>query len=158
MPGTTDVRTRPMSVDRTRRFAIIRPDYFRRYGEIRYSQKVLRNRRFFSAYTHSYSWIFLKFGNDFFSTETDARDFNIFVNGKFMRKYEVVWVESLEDFKRANFRNFLIIHRGAFKFYDIDTYCCKAEFIIYSVKINSTAITRLVGHYRYINRFMLMNL
>lgn len=72
-----------------------------------------------------------------------------------MRNCEAVWVE---NFKRVNFRIFLIICPGAFKFHDIDTWCCKAEFIIYSMEINSTVVTRLVGHYRHINRLMLMNL
>lgn len=69
-----------------------------------------------------------------------------------------VWLCRLRILRESISESFSLSTSSAFKFHDIDTWCCKAESIIYSMKINSTMVTRLVGHYRHINRSMLMNL
>lgn len=144
-----------MPVDRIRRFAIIRPYYFRQYGEIVLRATENENRHFYSAFI-SVNFFFNLILN--FSRRKcwihviEASTFLLREN--FCESARPCELRIWRTLKEAIFQNFSRYH-DAFKFHD--TWCCKAKFIIYSMKINNM-VTRLAGHYRSINRFMLMNL
>lgn len=145
-----------MSVDRIRRFAIIRPYYFRQYGKIRYDEFYGRWRIRIATFILIGKFFFnliLNFSRQKYWIHAIAASTSLLRENscESVRPCELrIW----RTLKEAIFQNFS--HYPAFKCHD--TWCCRVEFIIYSMKINNKVVMRVAGHYRPISRFMLMNL